>query len=195
MKAVVGLGNPGRAYASTPHSIGFEVVDHLAAATCTKMKASWRFSVLSGRLVVSETEVLLVKPQTYMNVSGPAVSAILRYYKVEPSDMIVVLDDADLEAGRIRIRQSGSSGGHKGLLSVAESFGTSDFVRVRIGIGRGADGVDLVKHVLDRFEAEERLVMNEVVKEAAGAVVRILSSGVDRAMNEYNAKCIGNAGG
>jgi peptidyl-tRNA hydrolase, PTH1 family len=195
VKAVVGLGNPGREYASTPHSIGFEVIDHLAAEARAKLKASLRLSAMTGRLVVLETEVLLVKPQTYMNVSGPAVSAVLRYYKIEPSDLIVVLDDADLEAGRIRIRQSGSSGGHKGLLSVAESVGTGDFVRVRIGIGRGADGVDLVKHVLDHFGAEERIVMNEVVKEAAGAVVSILSSGVDRAMNEYNAKCIGKAGG
>jgi len=195
VKAVVGLGNPGREYASTPHSIGFEVIDRLAAEARAKLKASLRFSAMTGRLVVLETEVLLVKPQTYMNVSGPAVSAVLRYYKIEPSDLIVVLDDADLEAGRIRIRQSGSSGGHKGLLSVAESVGTGDFVRVRIGIGRGADGIDLVKHVLDHFGAEERLVMNEVVREAAGAVVSILSSGVDRAMNEYNAKCIGKAGG
>ena len=195
MKAVVGLGNPGREYASTPHSIGFEVIDYLAAEARAKLKASLRFNAMTGRLVVLETDVLLVKPQTYMNVSGPAISAVLRYYKIEPSDMIVVLDDADLEAGRIRIRQSGSSGGHKGLLSVAESVGTGDFVRVRIGIGRGADGVDLVKHVLDHFGAGERLVMNEVVKEAAGAVVSILSSGVDRAMNEYNAKCIGKAGG
>ncbi|MEI6219306.1 MAG: aminoacyl-tRNA hydrolase, partial [bacterium] len=114
MKAVVGLGNPGREYASTPHSIGFEVIDYLAAEARAKLKASLRFNAMTGRLVVLETEVLLVKPQTYMNVSGPAVSAVLRYYKIEPSDMIVVMDDADLEAGRIRIRQSGSSGGHKG---------------------------------------------------------------------------------
>jgi PTH1 family peptidyl-tRNA hydrolase len=108
--------------------------------------------------------------------------------------MIVVLDDADLETGRIRIRPSGSSGGHKGLLSVAESVGTEDFARVRLGIGRGGDGVDLMRHVLDPFTAEERIVMNEVVKEAVGAVLRILSSGADRAMNEYNAKRTGKAG-
>lgn len=195
MKAVVGLGNPGKEYANTPHSIGFEVVDCLCAGAGAQLRRSLRFRARAARLTVQGAGVLLVKPQAYMNASGPVVAAILGYHKIEPADMIVVLDDADLEAGRIRIRPSGSSGGHKGLQSVIESVGTGNFARVRIGIGRGQDGVDLVRHVLDPFEAEERLVMNEVVKEAAGAVLIVLSSGADRAMNMYNARRIGQGRG
>ena len=195
MKAVVGLGNPGREYANTPHSIGFEVIDHLSAGAGSKMRRSLRFGASTGRTVIKDTEVLLVKPQTYMNASGPVVSAILRYYKIEASDMIVVLDDADLEAGQIRIRPAGSAGGHRGLMSVTESVGTEHFVRVRIGIGRGAAGVDLVRHVLAAFTPAERLLMNEVVKESAEAVLNIISSGAERAMNKYNATRIGKAGG
>lgn len=195
VKAVVGLGNPGRTYANTPHSIGFEVIDKLAEGAGARLRGSLRFDAKIGRVVLQGTDVLLVKPQTYMNASGSAVSAVLRYHKIATADMIVVLDDADLEVGRIRIRLAGSSGGHKGLLSVTESVGSSDFTRVRIGIGRGGEGVDLVRHVLDPFTSQERIVMNEVVEESAGAVLRILSSGADRAMNEYNAKRIGKAGG
>lgn len=189
MKAVVGLGNPGKEYANTPHSIGFEVIDHLCAGAGVKLKQSWRFSARTARLVAQDTDVLLVQPQTYMNASGSVVSAILRYYKIDPSGLIVVLDDADLETGRIRIKPSGSSGGHKGLKSVIECVGAVDFTRVRIGIGRG--GGDLVRHVLGPFSASERLLMDEVVKEAAAAVLGVLVSGVDRAMNEFNSKRIG----
>ncbi|MEI6807308.1 MAG: aminoacyl-tRNA hydrolase [bacterium] len=194
MKAVVGLGNPGREYENTPHSIGFEVVEHLCAGAGATLKRSLRFGALTARLIAQGNDVLLVEPQSYMNASGQAVSAILHYYKIELSGLIVVLDDADLETGRIRIKPSGSSGGHKGLRSVSESVGTDEFVRVRIGVGRGGDGVDLVRHVLGSFSAAERHVMDEVVKEAAAAVLSILESGVDRAMNEYNAKRIGGAG-
>ncbi|MEI6970651.1 MAG: aminoacyl-tRNA hydrolase [bacterium] len=195
MKAVVGLGNPGRAYANTPHSIGFDIVERLAVIAGAKLRSSLRFDARLARTVLQGGDVMLVEPQTYMNASGKAVSSVLRYHRIEPVDMIVVLDDADLEVGRIRIRVSGSSGGHKGLQSVAESIGSTDFVRVRVGIGRGGEGVDLVRHVLEPFSAEERLVMNEVVEESAGAVLSILSSGVDRAMNTYNARRIGRAEG
>ena len=188
MKVVVGLGNPGEQYANTPHSIGFEVVDELAAGLDCRLRKSFWFRAKVGKAVAGGGDVLLVKPQTYMNASGSAVSAILRYHKALPSDMIVVLDDADLDVGTIRIKPKGSSGGHKGLLSVENSVGTKDFVRVRLGIGRSNDGADLVNHVLDHFKADERTLMSRVVKEAAGAVLCVLESGIDRAMNEYNAK-------
>lgn len=194
MKAVVGLGNPGKEYENTPHSIGFEVVDHLCTGAGAALKRNLRFGARTARVVAQGNDVLLIEPQSYMNASGHVVSAILHYYKIELSGLIVVLDDADLETGRIRIKPSGSSGGHKGLQSVAESVGAGDFARVRIGVGRGGDGVDLVRHVLGSFSAAERLVMDVVVKEAAAAVLSILESGVDRAMNEYNAKRIGGAG-
>lgn len=190
MKVVVGLGNPGEEYANTPHSIGFEVVDELAARLDCRPRKSFWFRAQVGRVAFKSDEGLLVKPQTYMNASGSAVSAILRYHKASPSDMIVVLDDADLDAGRIRIKPGGGSGGHKGLLSVENSVGTKDFIRVRLGIGRSRNGADLVSHVLDHFRADERTLMDRVVKEAAEAVLCVLESGIDRAMNEYNAKQI-----
>jgi len=190
VKVVVGLGNPGDQYENTPHSIGFEVVDALAGRLGCGLRRSLRFRVRSGRAVADGTDVLLVKPQTFMNASGPAVAAVLRYNRVEPADMIVVLDDADLQEGRIRVRPGGGSGGHKGLQSVIDSVGTEAFARVRLGVGR-EQGADLVRHVLGVFPPDKRALMNRVVKEAADAVMCTLDAGADRAMNEYNAKQIG----
>ena len=186
MKVIVGLGNPGRRYRSTPHSVGFEVLDELAERLGVRLRSNFRFNARLSRAVVDGNDLLLMKPQTYMNNSGTAVAAVLRYHRLETSDMIVVVDDADLELGRLRIRAKGSSGGHKGLGSVAEAAGGGNFIRVRLGIGRGNAEQDLVTRVLSRFASEERAKMDDTVKRAADAVLAIVRNGLDRAMNEFN---------
>jgi peptidyl-tRNA hydrolase, PTH1 family len=188
VKIVVGLGNPGREYEKTPHNIGFAVIDELARQLSSSMRISFRFRARLGKAIVNEQDLLLVKPQTYMNRSGTTTAAILRYKKVLPPDMILVLDDADLDFGRIRIRAGGSSGGHKGLESVIQSVGSKEFPRVRIGIGRSSDGAGLVEHVLDPFSEEEKRQMAEATKKAAAAILMILESGVDAAMNSFNSR-------
>lgn len=186
MKTVVGLGNPGKQYANTPHNVGFDVVDELAVRYGCEFRRSLRFRSRIGKVSPSEAALLLVKPETYMNRSGLAVGAVLRYWKAVPGDLLVVLDDADLEMGRIRVRMSGGSGGHRGLASIVEHVGSTDFTRVRIGIGRAGDGRDLVDHVLSSFSDEERERMQPVLCRAADAVQCVMTSGVKAAMNEYN---------
>lgn len=188
MKLVVGLGNPGKRYRSTPHSVGFEVVDELAARLGCRLRRSWRFRAKVGRTNLGSEELLLAEPQTFMNESGLPVSALWRYYRLLSGNLIIAVDDVDLEVGTIRIRPGGGHGGHKGLMSIVERVGTDEFPRVRIGVGRSARGRDLVEHVLSPFPVGERAVVDEVVKLAADAVACIVEHGVDRAMNEYNSK-------
>ena len=133
---IVGLGNPGDRYEDTPHSLGFEVVGELAKRLDCRMRRSFRLNARVGRAAWKGTELLLLQPLTYMNNSGFAVAAALRYYRLEPSALLVIVDDADLEVGSLRIRRSGSSGGHKGLISISQSVGSEDFGRLRLGIGR-----------------------------------------------------------
>jgi len=187
VKAVVGLGNPGKRYANTPHNVGFAVVNELAdGALACRLKKSFRFGARHGTARLEEERILLAKPETYMNRSGRAVAGLLRYWKISPGDMIVVLDDADLQIGRLRVRSGGSSGGHRGLGSVIDCIGTTEFVRVRIGIGRGARGADLVEHVLKPFGKEDGELARSMVSHAADAVMCVLSSGADEAMNRFN---------
>ena len=187
MKAVVGLGNPGKRYANTPHNVGFAVVDMLADGPLPcRLKKSFRFGARQGTARFGEERILLAKPETFMNRSGRAVAGLLRYWKIAAGDMIVVMDDADLEIGRLRIRSAGGNGGHRGLGSVIDCVGTRDFVRVRIGIGRGTRGDDLVEHVLKPFGKEDGDLAREMVAHAADAVMCVLSSGADEAMNRFN---------
>ena len=187
MKAVVGLGNPGKRYANTPHNVGFAVVNELAGGPLScRLKKSFRFGARHGMARLADESVLLAKPETFMNRSGRAVASLLRYWKISPGDMVVVLDDADLALGRLRIRPNGSSGGHRGLGSVIDAVGTTDFARVRLGIGRGARGEDLVEHVLKPFGGEEGELAGDMVARAVEAVMCVLSSGTDEAMNRFN---------
>ena len=184
----VGLGNPGEEYAHTPHSLGYDVVDALVARLGVSLRRSARLQAQLGRAPVGAEDVLLVKPSTFMNVSGSVVGGILRYYRISPADLVVVLDDADLGAGRLRIRARGGSGGHRGLKSIIDDVGSEDFARIRLGIGRDARGADLIHHVLDPFTKEERVLMARVVTTAAEAVLAIVGEGVDRAMNRFNVR-------
>lgn len=186
MKVVVGLGNPGKRYRQTPHNVGFNVVDRIACDLNCVLRKSFRFKARIGNTVIGEESVLLVKPETFMNLSGRAVGQILNYRKSLPADMIVVLDDADLGIGTIRIKAQGSSGGHKGLASIIECVGNDEFARVRIGIGRNRLGKDLVEHVLTAFSAEEKNLIDKVITRAEQAVLCILNEGIEEAMNKFN---------
>lgn len=184
MKAIVGLGNPGNEYKRTRHNVGFEVIDELAKRWRVDLKSSWR---RHARLAnVKDRDALLAQPQTFMNLSGTAVAGLMAFYKVHPADVLVVVDEVQLPLGKLRLRPSGSAGGHNGLKSVIGMIG-AEFPRLRIGIGRGNQEWDLSDHVLSRFAAEEAPVVERVVKRAADAVELFVSEGVLAAMNRYNA--------
>jgi PTH1 family peptidyl-tRNA hydrolase len=187
VKLIVGLGNPGKQYENTPHNAGFSVADELASRLECDYRRSLRFDARLARARYKEEDVLLVKPETYMNRSGLAVASIIKYKKAEIADLVVVLDDADLAQGRLRIRGGGSSGGHKGLASIIESVGSDAFARVRIGVGRQA-GDDLVDHVLRPYPAADRKKMVEVFGLVSDAVMCMLDFGVSEAMNRFNGK-------
>jgi len=183
VKLIVGLGNPGRKYANTPHNAGFKVVQELADGQSEKLRGSWRFSAKIAKAAFGLERVLFVQPQTFMNNSGEAVGSILRYNKLERSDLIVILDDADLAFGRLRIKKKGGSGGHNGLASVIQHVGGSDFIRVRMGVGRRAD---LVSHVLKPFSKKQQEEFERMVSRTADAVRQIIDGSVDQAMNLFN---------
>lgn len=186
MRLIVGLGNPGREYADTPHNLGYAVVERLAEAARIRSRGHRsQARVARGRL--DQTDVVLAQPETYMNLSGASVAGLLRAEKLTPADLIVVSDDVALPWGMLRIRQRGSAGGHNGLESVIEAVGTTEFLRVRLGI-QPAEGAadDLAEYVLTPMSAEKRRVAEAMVEEAAEAVRLILREGATRAMARYN---------
>lgn len=188
MKLVVGLGNPGREYERTPHNVGFLVVEALAARLDCRLKSSWRFKARTGTAEYAGQPVLLAEPQTFMNASGQAVAALVNYRKLTAADVVVVVDDADLPLGSLRVRKQGGSGGHRGLASITASLGTDGYGRVRIGIGRGEGRRDLIDHVLSPFTTAEWETVEAVTAEAADAVLCSVEQGLDAAMNRYNAR-------
>ena len=184
MKIVAGLGNPGAQYADTPHSVGFETVDRLAAAAGVVWEEKRAFRCLMAKCVCAGVQTLLVKPQTFMNLSGDSIAPVVKYHNAAPADLVVVQDDIDLPVGRIRIRRGGSHGGHNGVRNIIERLGSGDFLRVKIGVGK--DRSDVVGHVLGKFDPETRKTMDSVVATAADAVEAILREGPDKAMNDFN---------
>jgi len=185
VKMIAGLGNPGEAYANTPHNVGFDVVDLLAERLGGSWKHSSRFHAFVARTRCAEEPLLLVKPQTFMNLSGTSVVPLLRYYGGEPGDLTVVLDDADLPLGTLRIRAAGGTGGHRGLTSVMEALGSDAFARVRLGVGREGRG-SLADHVLGKFDEARQEKARAVVEAAADAVLCLTEKGLNEAMNRYN---------
>ena len=185
MKLIAGLGNPGEGYANTPHNVGFDVVDVLAKKLETEWKNSSGFHARVARTAFAGETLMLVKPQTFMNLSGSSVAPLLRYYGGEPKDLTVVLDDADLPLGRLRIRPTGGSGGHRGLASVIEALGTEAFSRVRLGVGR-EERRGLVDHVLGKFDEDRLSVVRTAVEAAADAVLCLIEHGLNESMNRYN---------
>jgi PTH1 family peptidyl-tRNA hydrolase len=188
VKLIAGLGNPGESYANTPHNVGFDVVDVLAKRLEAGWKNSSGFHARVARTVYAGEVLMLVKPQTFMNLSGTSVAPVLRYYGGETRDLTVVLDDADLPLGRLRIRASGSSGGHRGLASVIETLGTDAFPRVRLGVGREERG-GLVDHVLGKFDETRLSLARAAVEAAADAVMCLIANGLNESMNRFNGWC------
>ncbi len=182
MKAIVGLGNPGGEYAGTRHNVGFDVVDEVARRWGARLRA-WKS--IADVAAVSGRGVVLVKPQTFMNASGEAVSRIAQFHKLNPEDVLVVVDEVQLPLDKLRIRRSGSAGGHNGLKSVIQHVG-DQFPRLRIGIGRGDPKWDLADHVLSRFTHEERQVAADAVTRAADAVETFVEEGIEAAMSRFN---------
>jgi PTH1 family peptidyl-tRNA hydrolase len=184
---IAGLGNPGPGYAATRHNIGFVLVDRLAA----RWRAAWalekKFQARLARVEVEGRKVILCQPQTFMNASGEAVGAVSRFYQVPVESILIVVDDADLPLGQLRMRPEGSSGGHHGLESVEQQLATRGYPRLRLGIGRRTeDQREITDYVLGRFEAAERGTMEEVLDRAVRQVECWLSAGISEAMNEFN---------
>jgi PTH1 family peptidyl-tRNA hydrolase len=185
VKLIAGLGNPGATYENTPHNVGFDVVDALAQRLQLGWKNSSGFHAHVARTTCAGEALLLVKPQTFMNLSGTSVAPLLRYYGGEPKDLTVVSDDADLPLGKLRIRAAGGSGGHRGLASVIEALGTEAFSRVRLGVGR-EDRQGLADHVLGKFDGLRQNIVRATVAAAADAVMCLLEHGLNESMNRFN---------
>jgi len=184
---IVGLGNPGPEYRNTRHNAGFMLADRLAANWGWRWRIEKKFFAEIAEGTVGVRSVVLCKPQTYMNVSGESVGALARYHRIEAKDVMVVVDDADLPLGTIRLRPDGSPGGHHGLESVEKHLGTRDYPRLRVGIARPTSAVrDIANHVLGRFSAEEMMVLEKVLDRSSGQAETWLRDGVTRAMNLYN---------
>lgn len=184
MYAVIGLGNPDKEYNKTRHNIGFDVIDELASQMGVEVKTR-RHKALCGIGTVGGQKVVLVKPQTYMNLSGESVRAVMDFYKLNPeTDIIVISDDINLATGRIRIRAQGSAGGHNGLKSIIAHTGTQKFKRVRVGVG--ANEGNLVKHVLGKFSKGERELAEDAIRDAASAVEIMIIEDINTAMNKFN---------
>ncbi len=197
MKIIAGLGNPGKEYESTPHSIGFEVADAVAREMGAEFRrsAAFRGDLAGGSL--AGVRVIAVKPMTFMNLSGDCVAPVVKYHNAMPADLVVVSDDIDLPIGRIRIRKGGSAGGHNGLKSVIERLGSPDFVRLRIGVGRDRnDRSEVVGHVLGKFDPAARALMTErIVPAAVRALMQALTEGPEAAMNAWNGRDLAAEGG
>ena len=184
MKLVIGLGNPGTKYQGTRHNIGFELVDRLArggrGATFSR-----KFEAQVAEIEIDYHRVLLLKPETFMNLSGRSVGQAVRFYKIEPPDILVVCDDLALPVGKMRIRPGGSDGGQKGLRDIAAHLGTDQFPRLRIGIGEQGDQ-DAADYVLSRFRSPERALVDDTLILATQAVAVWVTQGIDQAMNRFN---------
>ena len=187
MKLVVGLGNPGKQYEKTKHNIGFMVVDAIAdSVPHTPWREEQRAEVCS--ITVNGEKVLLVKPQTFMNASGESVGPLMRYYKIDPSDVYCIYDDMDLPVGKLRIRPNGSSGGHNGIKSFIAHFGTENFPRFRVGIGRALPQWSVIDHVLAPFSEESQEKVQKGIKDTVKAILGTLEVGIDKGMNQFNPK-------
>lgn len=183
MKVIVGLGNPGRKYSDTRHNIGYRVLEEIAQRFSIEKEES-RFDAIIGHIRIDGEKVLLVKPLTYMNLSGKTVQPLVRWFKLDLDDLIVIYDDMDLPPGALRLRAQGGSGGHKGMASIIQRLGSQEFARIRIGIGRPDN--EAINWVLGKFSPTEQKLMEETISQAAAAVECWVKQGIERAMNEYN---------
>lgn len=183
-RLIVGLGNPGAKYDRTRHNIGFDLIDQLAKRWQITVSDQKRFQGIVGEGWVNRQKIVLLKPQTFMNLSGQAIRSVLDWYKLSPTEVLVLYDDLDLPLGKLRIRLAGSAGGHNGMKSIISHLGTPTFPRLRMGIGKSQD--ETISHVLGKFSAAEAVIVSEVLQLSADAVDLSLGAGVEKAMNKYN---------
>ncbi len=182
---VAGLGNPGEQYHRSGHNIGFTVIDRLAEKCGVRMERR-KFKGISGEARIGPDSIILVKPQTYYNLSGECVAALLGYYKIPAERLIVVHDEIDLEPRQLRLKRGGGDAGNRGVRSIAAALGTPEFVRVRVGIGRPAPGLEAKEHVLHTMNRTELEAFKASIERAAEAVETVITGGLERAMNLYN---------
>lgn len=188
MFIIAGLGNPGRDYAHTRHNAGFDSIDRLSDQYRIPIETK-KFQALCGSGYIDGQKVLLVKPQTYMNLSGESLRAACDFFKIDPeSELVVIYDDISLEPGQLRIRKKGSAGGHNGIKSIISHLGTQTFLRVKVGVGEKPQGWDLADYVLGHFPKEEQAAMDEAFDCAAKAAAALVTDDVEHVMNVYNTK-------
>ena len=189
MFLIVGLGNPGVEYAATRHNIGFDMITYLSDKYNIPVN-SREGKALVGKGILAGEKVMLAQPQTYMNLSGESVRALMDYYKIDIEDLLVIYDDISLDVGQIRMRGKGSAGGHNGLKSIIQHTGTQEFARIKIGVGQKPEGGDLVKHVLGRFSREEDGMFRDVFALAEEGLLAWLQEDMKSAMNKVNGRRI-----
>ena len=187
MYLIVGLGNPESDYSKTRHNMGFNVVNKLAKELNIEVTKS-KFKGLVGDCIVNGEKVIFLKPQTYMNLSGESVIEAMNFYKISENNLIVIYDDIDVDMGNIRIRKSGSAGTHKGMKSIISCINTEEFCRVRVGIGKPENNVDMISYVIGYVPEEDMLEMDKGAEKAKDAILEILKNGIDSAMNKFNKK-------
>lgn len=185
MYLIIGLGNPEEDYGNTRHNMGFNTINELANKYNIKVNKS-KFQGLTGSGEIEGQKVILVKPQTYMNLSGNCVQEYVNFYKIEKEKLIIIYDDMDIETGKIKIRKKGNSGGHNGMKSIIQMIGTNEFPRIRIGIGRPEHNGDEINYVIGKIPEEEIPKLKEGIEKSKEAVIEILKNGIDSAMNKFN---------
>lgn len=187
MYIIAGLGNPTKEYDGTRHNIGFAVIDEIARQNHIFLDGK-KQKAIYGKGYIEGTKVILAKPQTYMNLSGESIRALMDYYKVAEEELIIIYDDISLEVGQLRIRRRGSAGGHNGIKSIISHLGTQEFNRIKVGVGDKPKGYDLANYVLGKFQKEEKPYIEKAIVMGAEATKVIITKGVDTAMNLFNKK-------
>jgi len=192
MKLIIGLGNPGRVFANNRHNTGFACVNYFAKLQGIRLDRKQCLARI-GTGEVAGSQVVVARPQTYMNLSGQSVSRLVKRFNIKPEDLLVIHDDLDLSLAKIRIRQGGSSGGHKGVESIINELGSQDFIRIRVGIGRPTldedttiSEADIIRYVLSDFTPEEKKIINQAIPRVNEAIICLLTEGLTAAMNKYN---------
>ncbi len=187
MYLIVGLGNPENEYANTRHNMGFDTINEISKRNNIEVNKN-KFKGIYGTGIIQGKKVILLKPQTYMNLSGESIKEIMDFYNIEPEEIIIIYDDIDTEKGNIRIRKKGGPGSHNGMKSVVENLQTTNFGRIRVGIGQPQFKSDMINYVIGKISKEEQNILQEGVNKAAEAVEEILTKGIDIAMNDFNSK-------
>lgn len=185
MYLIVGLGNPEEKYAGTRHNMGFDTINELAKKYQIELKKN-KFQGIYETAIIEGKKVMLLKPQTYMNLSGESIREVMNFFGISLSDLLVIYDDMDIEKGMIKIRKKGGPGSHNGMKSVIDQIGTNDFARIRVGIGKPEDKYQMIDYVIGKVPQEEQQLLKQGTQKATEAIITILKEGIDQAMNQYN---------